>query len=288
MKRLHARGNYDTLRRLRAVLSNIFRLAMSDGRASSDPADALIGHVALKPPQQRQKAAGKGSGSFAAILQPEAFGQLLRDVAGYHGQKQTRLALQLLALTWLRPVELRKLRWGWIGENAGEPAITLPASLMKMRREHRVPLSRQALAIIEELRAMSSATGAGDFVFPCSQPRRRLGRGGKPSKRPMMRPMSEGALNSALKRLNYTGEQHTPHGFRQSGSTISNEVGAFEPHVIDAALSHVTSGVEGDYNKATYWRQRVPLAQWWADHVDTLREQRPAGLTSNVIGLRRA
>lgn len=288
LKRLHARSNYDTVRRLRAVMSNIFRLAMSDGRASSDPADALRGHVALKSPQTREKTAGKGSGSFAAILEPEAFGALLRDVAGYHGQKETRLALQLLTLTWLRPVELRKLRWGWVGENAGEPAITLPASLMKMRREHRVPLSRQAVAIIGELREMNSATGPDDFVFPCSQPRRRVGKRGKPSKRPTVRPLSEGALGSALKRLGYSGEQHTPHGFRQSGSTISNEAGEFEPHVIDAALSHVTSGVEGDYNKATYWRQRVPLAQWWADRVDAMREPRAAETTSNVVGLRRA
>jgi integrase len=197
--------------------------------------------------------------------------------------------LKLLALMALRPGELRQMRWSWVRENAGHPAICIPAAVMKMRREHRVPLSLQAVAVLDELQRLTGWTASGDrnaadadFIFPCSQPRRTVGKDGQPVKRPAMRPMSEGALGSALKRLGYKSTEHVPHGFRSSFSTVANEAAIVEPHVIEAALAHVTPGVAGDYNRATYWFQRVVLAQWWADRCDELRQER----SPKVVALR--
>ena len=282
LKKIEKRGRFDTARRCRSTMSRVFKMAMATGRAASDPTSALIGDDVLTPP------AGKNR---AAITDPTLFGRLLRDVETYHGAPETRLALKLLALTALRPGELRQLRWSWIGESAGQRAICIPAGMMKMRKEHRVPLSTQAAAIVEELRALSGWSASdgrtaanADFIFPCSQPRRVVGKDGKPSKRPLSRPMSEGALGSALKRLGYESTVHVPHGFRSSFSTIANEAGVSEPHVVEAALAHVTTGVAGDYNRATYWAQRVILAQWWADRCDELREQR----SPKVVALRPA
>jgi integrase len=280
LKKIEARGKFDTARRCRSTLSRVFKMAVATGRAAFDPTSALIGNDVLTPP------AGKNR---PAVTDPILFGCLLRDIEAYHGAPETRLALKLLALTAMRPGELRQLRWSWIGENAGQPAICVPAPVMKMRKEHRVPLSRQAVGVVEELRALTGWTATedrikadADFVFPCSQPRRTVGREGKPSKRPFARPMSENALGSALKRLGYKAEQHVPHGFRSSFSTISNEAGVSEPHVVEAALAHVTPGIAGDYNRATYWPRRVIHAQWWADRCDEMREERPA----RVVALR--
>jgi integrase len=282
LKKIETRGRYDTARRCRATASRVYKLAIATGRAQSDPFASLTGNDVLTPPPGKNR---------AAITDPEAFGRLLHDIDGYHGASETRLALKLLTLTALRPGELRQLRWSWIRENGGHPAICIPASVMKMRREHRVPLSRQAVELLEELLLLTGWTASdertaanADFIFPCSQPRRVIGKDGKRSKRPLSRPMSQGALGSALKRLGYDSTVHVPHGFRSSFSTIANEAGVSEPHVVEAALAHVTPGVAGDYNRATYWEQRLLLAQWWANRCDELRQQR----SPKVVALRPA
>ena len=211
LKKIEARRRYDTARRCRATASRVYKLAIATGRAQSDPFASLTGDDVLTPPPGKNR---------VAITDPEAFGRLLHDIDGYHGVPGTRLALKLLTLAGLRPGELRQLRWSWMRENAGHPAICIPASVMKMRREHRVPLSRQAVVLLDELRLLTGWTASdgqtaanADFIFPCSRPRRLVGKDGKPSKRPLSRPMGEGALGSALKRLGYESSVHVPHGF---------------------------------------------------------------------------
>jgi integrase len=278
LKKVEARGRHgrtrnETARRCRETMSRVFRMAVATGRAQFDPTASLIGDDVLTPPARN---------SYTAITEPTAFGRLLRDIDAYHGAPETRLALQLIALTALRPGELRQLRWSWIDLDSTEPVVTLPAEIMKMRREHRIPLSRQAVAILAELREL---TGWGEFVFPCAQPRRTVGRDGQPSKRPSLRPMSEGALNSALKRLGYASEIHVPHGFRSSFSTMANEAGIWDPDTIEAALAHQDKNqIRAIYNRASYWDARRKLAQWWADRCGEMREER----SPKVVALRPA
>ncbi|MCK1758766.1 tyrosine-type recombinase/integrase [Bradyrhizobium sp. 137] len=275
----HGKNRYETTKRCRATLSRVFSYAVAEGLREFDPAAAFVKSGHLIPPQTR---------SYAAIVEPKAFGALLRSIDGYDGTKETRLALQLLALTALRPGELRQLRWSWVTDDIANPAITLPPNVMKMRREHKVPLSQQAIAIIAELRgstgwsSMHAEVGA-DYVFPNAQPRRLIGRDGMPSKRPALRPMSEGALGSALRRLGYSSDTHVPHGFRSSFSTLANSSRLFDADVIEAALAHSDGNqIRSIYNRATYDADRARLAQWWADYLDDLRK------SGNVVPIAKA
>lgn len=275
----HGKNRYETTKRCRATLSRVFSYAVAEGLREFDPATAFAKSGHLTPPPTK---------SYAAIVEPNAFGALLRSIDGYDGTKETRLALQLLALTALRPGELRQLRWCWIADDAKKPAITLPAEVMKMRREHRVPLAKQAVAILAQLREMTGwstmhAEAGADYVFPNAQPRRVVGKDGKPSKRPALRPMSEGALGSALRRLGYASDTHVPHGFRSSFSTLSNSSRLFDADIIEAALAHSDGNqIRSIYNRATYDADRARLAQWWADHVDDMRK------SGNVVAIAKA
>ncbi|MDH2341496.1 integrase arm-type DNA-binding domain-containing protein [Bradyrhizobium sp. SSUT77] len=264
----HGKNRYETTKRCRATLSRVFSYAVAEGLREFDPAAAFAKSGHLTPPPTR---------SYAAIVDPKAFGALLRAIDGYDGTKETRLALQLLALTALRPGELRQLRWDWVAEDIKQPAITLPPEVMKMRREHKVPLSRQAIAILAELREITGwssihAAAGADYVFPNAQPRRLIGKDGMPSKRPALRPMSEGALGSALRRLGYSSDTHVPHGFRSSFSTLANTSRLFDADIIEAALAHSDGNqIRSIYNRATYDADRTRLAQWWSDYLDDLR-----------------
>ena len=246
----HGRSRHETVGRVRETMRRVFKLAVNTSRANFDPTATLVGGDVLTRPATQH---------FAAITEPKAFGALLRALGGYDGGPETRLALQLLALTALRPGEQRQLRWSWVSEHGDTPAILLPAEIMKMRRPHVVPLSKQAVAILTELREL---TGGSEFVFPSS--------------RSHVRPMSEGTLGAALRRLGYENTEHVPHGFRSSFSTMANEGKLFDPDIIEAALAHDTPGVRGIYNRATYEAERRKLAQWWADRCDELKEERPA------------
>jgi integrase len=200
--------------------------------------------------------------SYAAITNPTAFGGLLRAIEGYDGSAIVRHALELLTLTALRPGELRQLKWPWVDGDV----ITLPPEVMKSRREHRVYLSRPAVAIFAELREL---TGWCDFIFP--------------SNRSPKAPMSEGTLGATLRRLGYESDAHVPHSFRSSFSTMANESGLFRHDAIEAALAHGDEDkIRATYNRAGYENERRRLAQWWADRCDELKEERPA----KVVALR--
>jgi integrase len=126
---------------------------------------------------------------------------------------------------------------------------------MKMGKDHQVPLSRQALAILEEARKFSAGEG---YIFPSFSSSKR--------------PISENTLNGALRRLGFAGNQMTAHGFRAIASTLLNESGKWNPDAIERALAHgQDNGVRAAYHRGAYWDERVRMAQWWSDHLDMLR-----------------
>ena len=244
LRKVEVRGRYETARRLRSTCGMVFRYAIATGRAERDPSADLRG--ALTAPKVSHR---------SAIVDPRGIGALLRAIEGFDGQPTTKAALRLAPLVFVRPGELRHAEWAEIDFEAAEWRIS--AAKMKMRRPHRVPLSRQALAIIRELQMIS---GNGHWLFP--------------SVRSLARPISENTLNSALRRLGYGPEQMTTHGFRAMASTRLNEIGRWNPDAIERQLAHQEpDDVRRAYiHAAEYWSERVKMMQAWADYLDELRE----------------
>jgi integrase len=244
LKKVEAKGNYETAHRLRARIGSVFRYAVASGIAEHDPTYAL--RDALIRPTRVHR---------AAITEPKALGALMREIDVFEGQATTRIGLQLLAILAQRPGEIRHAKWD---EFDFEGAIwSIPAAKMKMRRDHMIPLPAQAVAILSELREI---TGAGEFLFP--------------SLRSWHRPMSENTLNAALRRMGYSGEEMTAHGFRASFSTLANESGLWNPDAIERALAHVEKNeVRRAYARGEHWEERVRLANWWAGYLGDLQAQ---------------
>lgn len=242
LRKVEDRGNYETARRLRATIGQVFRHAVATARAEYDPTTNLRG--ALIAPKVTHR---------PAITSRNAFGGLLRAIWGYEGAPDTRSALLLMAYLYPRPGELRQSEWS---EFDLEKAIwTIPAVRTKMRREHKKPLPAQAVAV---LCAQYELTGDGRLVFPSIKSR--------------LRHMSENTLNGALRRLGFSQSEVTSHGFRASASTLLNESGRWSPDIIEAELAHVSADeVRRAYHRATYWDTRVKMAGWWADEIDTMR-----------------
>ncbi len=243
IRRHERRGRYETAKRLRSFASRVFRYAAATARADRDPAQMLIG--ALIQPRAKH---------FAAITDPVAFGGLLRSIEDYEGDPAVMHALKLTPHVFQRPGELRHMEWAEI--NFEKKIWTLAAEKMKMRQPHAVPLSRQSLGILESMRGL---TGKGRYVFP--------------SVRTRARPISENTVSGALRRMGYTKEQMTAHGFRTSASSLLNESGKWNPDAIERALAHNVSGeIRRIYNQSAYWAERVEMAQWWSDYLDELRD----------------
>jgi integrase len=181
------------------------------------------------------------------------FGGLLRAIASYEGAPETRAALELLALTFVRPGELRAAEWAEFDLEAGFWAI--PAGKMKMRRAHRVPLAPQAVAVLRELYAI---TDGRKFLFP--------------SIRSANRCMSENTINAALRRLGFKNDEMTAHDFRSAASSILNESGLWHADAIERQLAHVDNdSVRRAYARADFWEERVRMMRWWADRCDEMR-----------------
>lgn len=243
LRTVETRGQHETARRLRAVLSEVFRYAIATDRAENDPTIALKG--ALIAPKVRHR---------AAFVDAQPFGTLLRAIDGYQGQPETRIALQLLALTFVRSGELRNADWS---EFDLEKAVwSIPAGRMKMKRAHRVPLAPQVVTLLEELRSIS--LGRGPQLFP--------------GQRSAERPISENTFNAALRRLGYAKEEVTAHGFRATACSMLNESGLWSVDAIERQLAHVESNnVRRAYARADYWDERVRMMAWWADRCDEMR-----------------
>jgi integrase len=188
----------------------------------------------------------------SAIVDPAEVGKLLRDIDGYR-RPVLRLALQLLALSFVRPGELCGAEWSEIDLDAGTWSI--PAVRMKMRKLFRLPLSRQALAALRELHTI---TGHSKFLFPS---------------RTRGRTLFPNRLNVALRKMGFSADEVSAHGFRSTASTILNEHSKFSPDVIELALAHKPAGVRALYNRSKYWKERCKLAQWYADYLDNLRSR---------------
>lgn len=243
LRTVEARGRLETARRLRATLGEVFRYAVATARAENDPTGALKG--ALTAPTVTHR---------AAIVDPIAFGALLRAMADdTGGAPETRAALELLALTFVRPGELRAAEWSEFDLDAA--VWTIAAEKMKMRRPHRIPLAPRAVAILKDLRTIASGS---NYVFP--------------SVRTGARPMSENTINAALRRLGFSKEEMTGHGFRAAASSMLNECGLWNADAIERQLAHVDNdSVRRAYHRADYWEERVRMMTYWADCCDAMR-----------------
>ena len=239
LRRVESRGALDTAHRVHQNCGQVFRYAIATGRAQRDPSADLRGAL---PPANRQH--------YPTITDPKAIGELLRAIDGYIGTYSTRYALRLAPMLFVRPSELRKAEWCEFNLDKAEWRI--PATRMKMKALHIVPLSTQAVAILRELHSIA---GAGKYVFP--------------SPRTTTKPMSDNTVNAALHRMGYKGE-FVGHGFRHMASTLLNEQG-WNRDAIERQLAHAErDGVRAAYNYAEYLPERKRMMQAWADYLDGL------------------
>ena len=243
LRKHERRDRLETANLLRAFASRVFRYSVATARAERDPAQLLIG--ALTTPRVKH---------FPAITDPVTFGALLRAIEEYQGDPAVMYALKLTPHLFQRPGEIRHMEWTEV--DFDKAVWIIPEGKMKMRQPHSVPLSRQSLAILTNMRSLS---GSGRYVFP--------------SIRSRARPISENTINAALRRMGYPKDQMTAHGFRTSASSLLNESGKWNPDAIERALAHMVAGsVRRIYNQSAYWAERVEMAQWWSDYLDELRK----------------
>ena len=252
LRHIEARGAVETAHRMLQACGQVFRYAIATGRAERDTAADLRG--ALRPVK---------STSFASIKEPKAIGTLLRDIDAYGGNFIVQAALRMAPYVFVRPGELRKAEWAEFDLAGAEWRI--PAAKMKMRQVHIVPLARQVLNILEDLRTY---TGTGRFLFP--------------SMRANSSPISDMTLLAGLRRLGYGKDEMTVHGFRSMASTLLNEQG-YPSDWIERQLAHgERNSIRAAYNYAQHLPERRRMMQAWADYLDALK----AGLA--VIPLSRA
>lgn len=244
LKRVEERGAIETTHRVQQNCGQVFRFAVAIGLIESDPSRDLRGAL---PPWRPEH--------YPTLTDPRRVGQLLRDIDGYEGGFITRCALKLSPLLFVRPGELRRAEWNEINREAAEWRI--PATKMKGRVMHIVPLSSQALAVLDELKPL---TGPNGWVFP--------------GNRTNGEPMSENTVNGALRRLGYDRATMTAHGFRGMASTILHEIG-WPSDVVERQLSHAErNSVKAAYNHAEHLPERRRMMQAWADHLDALRDRK--------------
>jgi integrase len=242
LRKIEATGKLETAARAKIIAGQVFRFAITEGRAEADPTTSLRG--TLKSPVVKH---------HPAVTDPKKIGELLRAINGYTGQYVTACAIKLAPLVFVRPGELRAAEWSEFDLDGAMWRI--PAQRMKMKASHLVPLSTQAIAILRDLQAL---TGAGRFLFP--------------SLRSASRPMSENTVTAALRRLGYSGEEMTGHGFRSMAATRLNELG-WRADAIERQLAHAESNkVRDAYTSAAQWLdERKSMMQAWADYLDGLR-----------------
>ena len=236
VRKIEARGAHDLAHRVLAISGQIFRYGIATGRCRRDPAADLRG--ALTPHAAKHQPA----------IRPEDLPELLRKIDAYDGEALTKLALQLMAATFVRTSELIGARWDEIDEESALWAI--PAERMKMKTEHLVPLSQQALTLLKHIQPLA---GRSAFVFPG---------------RNRDKPISNNTMLYALYRMGYKGRM-TGHGFRAVASTLLNESGLFRSDVVERQLAHEERNqIRAAYNRAEYLEERRELMQWWGDYLE--------------------
>lgn len=240
LRRIDARGARYTAHKAKSEISQCFRYAIATGRAERDPCPDLRGAIPAPKTENRP-----------AITDPKAAGELLRAIDGFKGTFVVRCALLLAPLLFVRPGELRKATWDGFDLDKGEWRYFIN----KTKTEHLVPLASQAVAILRELHAL---TGHGSYVFPGRDPKR---------------PMSDAAVNAALRRMGYdTKTEITGHGFRAMARTILHEELHIKPEVIEHQLAHQDADALGTaYNRTKFIKERKVMMQTWADYLDKLK-----------------
>lgn len=244
LRPMESRGALELLSRTRRWCSEVLRYAIGEGLREDDPA-TYIRNV-LK----------KNEGKHYPHLDHKQLGEFMRKLYDYSGRPESRLAVTLLIHTAVRTGELRGAKWEEFDLEAKQ--WTIPAERMKSRRKnphpHIVPLSRQAIRLLEELK---QHTGYSDYLFP------------NHGKYPFA---SENMINVVIHRLGYKGKL-VGHGFRATFSTIANESGRWNADVIEAALAHKgVNAIRAIYNRATHLPERIKLMQWWSDTLDAAQK----------------
>ena len=243
LRKVEARGQVGTAHALKHICSGVMRYAIVTGRAERDPAADLRG--ALSPHVKKHR---------PALTAPEAVGNLMHAIYHYQGSLVVRSALQMLAFTFCRSTEIRDAEWKEF--DFEDKLWRIPAERMKMKRDHLVPLSGQAIAVLEKLRTYS---GKGQYVFP--------------SYRSEAVPFGKTALQRAIRVMGFERDEMCPHGFRSMASTLLNELG-YNADWIERQLAHIPQGqVRGIYNRAEYLPERRRMMNEWADYLDGLREK---------------
>jgi integrase len=252
LRRIEGRGAIETAHRVKDACGQVFRFGIAIGVCVRNPAADL--KDALKPVPTRH---------HAAIVDPAQGGELLRDMMAYKGHAVTRAALQLSALLLLRPGELRHMEWAWVDLDAA--TIAVPSESMKRNKAekangipHIVPLAPQAVAVLRDLQPLTGGDGRR-YVFPALTTRARC--------------MSENTVRGALRRMGYSNDEMTAHGFRAMARTMIAERLGVAPEVIEAQLAHTVPDALGRaYNRTQYLDQRRDMMTKWADYLDRLRD----------------
>jgi integrase len=248
LRKIEQRGAVETAHRARSLAAQVFRYAIATGRAERNPADDLIG--ALSRPETRH---------FSSVTDPEAVAPMMRAIHGYQGTPIVAAALKIAPLVFVRPGELRTMRWADVSIDNSEWRYTTS----KTKTSHIVPLASQVVSVLRELKPLTSP---GEYVFP--------------SVRSMRRPMSENTINAALRTLGYDGDTMTGHGFRAMARTILDEILGFRPDYIEHQLAHAVRDPLGRaYNRTAHLPERRVMMQVWADYLDKLR-------AGNVVPMR--
>lgn len=242
LRRVESRGALETAHRVKSICGQVFRYAVATGRAERDPVGDLKG--ALPPATQH---------NLAAVTDPKEVAVLLRAIDGYQGSFVVKCALQLASLFFVRPGELRHAEWSEFDFDAG--IWSIPAGKMKMKQAHIVPLAPQAVEVLKSLQPLA---GRNRYVFP--------------SIRSSMRPMSNNAILSALRRMGFDKDEMTGHGFRAMARTILDEVLQVRPEFIEHQLAHAVKDPNGRaYNRTAHLDERKKMMSLWADYLDGLK-----------------
>lgn len=242
LEKVQARGATNVAHRVKGVCGEVFRYGILTDRCERDPSQDLKGALIVNKTKH-----------MATITTPEKVGELLRAIDNYPGGITTKYALKLAPYVMLRPGEIRHAEWSEISFDRKQWKI--PANKMKMGTPHIIPLSRQAIEILKEIEPV---TGQGKYIFPSLSSKDST--------------ISENALNVALRRIGFTGEEMTAHGFRGMASTLLRENG-YQSEYVEAQLAHAERNkVKAAYNHAEYIMERTNMMQWWADYLDSLRE----------------
>jgi integrase len=245
LRKIEGRGAIETAQRVKGICSQVFRYAIATSRAERDPCADLRGALASAKPQH-----------LAATTDPKRLGQILNLIDTYYGSIAVRCALKLAPVVFVRPGELRAMKWAEVDFEAKEWRYFVT----KTHQQHIVPLSRQAIAILEE---MKPVTGGGELVFEGERPGRQL---------------SNNTLNAALRSISISQTEQTIHGFRATARTMLDEVLGFKIELIEHQLAHhVKDPLGRAYNRTKHLEQRRDMMQRWADYLDELRDAAQKG-----------